>query len=85
MGIKSTGGLLVISSYEPITLTFVPQCHIAHGLQVDFIQGCSVIVIVLRIRVSQWSITTNLWSLTTHNYYVMIIVTVGFSNKSFVC
>ena len=37
----------------------------------------------LQIRVGQRSITTNLRTLTTHIYLVMIIVTVGFSKKSF--
>ena len=40
-------------------------------------------VSVLQIRAGQRSITTNLWSLTTHIYHVMIIVTSGFSKKSF--
>ena len=37
----------------------------------------------LQTRTSQQSITANLWPLTTHIYHVMIIVTGGFSNKSF--
>ena len=37
----------------------------------------------LQIRASQWSITVNLWPLTAHIYYVMIILTIGFCNKSF--
>ena len=39
---------------------------------------------VLQIRDSQQSITANLWPLTAHIYYVMIIVTSGFSKKSFI-
>ena len=35
------------------------------------------------IRASQQSITANLWPLTAHIYHVMIIVTGGFSKKSF--
>ena len=37
----------------------------------------------LLIRASQGSITDNIWSLTTHIYHVMIIVTGGFSKKIF--
>ena len=37
----------------------------------------------LQIRDGQRSITTNLRPLTSHMYHVMIIVTGGFSNKSF--
>ena len=37
----------------------------------------------LQIRAGQWSITTNLWPLTTHIFNVMIIVTGGFFKKSF--
>ena len=37
----------------------------------------------LQIRASQWSIAANLWPLTTHIYHIMIIVTGGFSKKSF--
>ena len=37
----------------------------------------------LQVRVGQWSITTNLWPLTTHIYDVIIIVTGGFSKKFF--
>ena len=35
------------------------------------------------IRAGQWSITANLWPLTTHIYHVMIIVTSDFSKKYF--
>ena len=38
---------------------------------------------VLQIRAGQWLIATNLWPLTTHPYYVMIIVNSGFSKKFF--
>ena len=38
---------------------------------------------VLQITAGQRSITTNFWPLTAHIYHVMIIVTSGFSNKSF--
>ena len=38
---------------------------------------------VLQIRASQGSITVNLQPLTAHVYHVMIIVTGGFSKKSF--
>ena len=37
----------------------------------------------LQIRASQQSITASLWPLTAHIYHVMIIVTRGFSKKSF--
>ena len=37
----------------------------------------------LQVRVGQRSITANLWPLTTHIYHIMIIVTIGFSKKSF--
>ena len=37
----------------------------------------------LQLRSSQWSITANLWSLPAHIYNVTIIVTSGFSKKSF--
>ena len=37
-----------------------------------------------RIRAGQWSITTNLWTLTAHIYHVMIIVTGGFFKKSLI-
>ena len=37
----------------------------------------------LQLTASKWSIITNLWPLTTHIYHVMIIVTGGFSKKSF--
>ena len=37
----------------------------------------------LQIRASHWSITANLWPLTARIYYVMIILTGGFCNKSF--
>ena len=37
----------------------------------------------LKIRAGQRSITANLWSLTANTYHVMIIVTGGFSEKSF--
>ena len=37
----------------------------------------------LQIRAAQQSITANLWPLTTNIYHVMIIVTGGFSKKSF--
>ena len=40
-------------------------------------------VTVLQIRGGQQSITANLWPLTAHIYHVMIIVTGGFSKKSF--
>ena len=38
---------------------------------------------MLQIRAGQRSITANLWSLTAHIYYVIIIVTGGFSKTSF--
>ena len=38
---------------------------------------------VLQIKADQRSITGNLWPLTAHIYHVMIIVTGGFSKKSF--
>ena len=38
----------------------------------------------LQIRAGQLSITINLWPLAAHIYHVMIIVTGGFSKKSFV-
>ena len=38
---------------------------------------------VLQIRAGQWSITVNLRSLTAHICHVMIIMTIGFSKKSF--
>ena len=38
---------------------------------------------VLQIRTNQQSITANLWPLTTHIYHVMIMMTGGFFNKSF--
>ena len=38
---------------------------------------------VLQVRAGQRSITANIWPLTTHIYHVMIIVTGGFSNKSY--
>ena len=41
------------------------------------------IVTSLQIRASQRSITAKLWPLTAHTYPVMIIVTGGFSKKSF--
>ena len=37
----------------------------------------------LQIRAGQQSITVNLWPLTAHIYYIMIVVTGGFSKKSF--
>ena len=37
----------------------------------------------LQIRTGSRSITANLWPLTAHIYYVMIIVNCGFSKKSF--
>ena len=40
-------------------------------------------VSALQIRVGQRSVTANLWSLIVHIYYLMIIVTSGFSQKSF--
>ena len=40
-------------------------------------------VSVLQIKASQQSITTNLWLLIAHICHVMIIVTGGFSKKSF--
>ena len=39
----------------------------------------------LQIRASQRSITANLWSLTAHIYYVMIIVTGDFSKSFYYC
>ena len=42
-----------------------------------------VIKPALQIRASQQSITASLWPLTAHSYHVMIIVTHGFSKKSF--
>ena len=42
-----------------------------------------VVVAVLQIRAGQRSITANLRPLIAHIYYIMIIVTGGFSNKSF--
>ena len=42
-----------------------------------------LLVIALQIRAGQQSITVNLQPLTTHIYHVMIIVTGGFSEKSF--
>ena len=38
---------------------------------------------MLKIRAGQWSITANLWPLTTHIYHEMFIVTIGISKKSF--
>ena len=38
---------------------------------------------MLQIRAGQQPITANLWPLTDHIYHVMIIVTGGFSKKSF--
>ena len=38
---------------------------------------------MLQIRAGQQSITANTWPLTTHIYHVMIMVTGGFSKKSF--
>ena len=38
---------------------------------------------VLQIRPCQRLITANLWPLTTHIYHVLIVVTDGFSKKSF--
>ena len=38
---------------------------------------------MLQIRAGQQRITANLWPLTAHIYYVMIIVTGDFSKKSF--
>ena len=40
-----------------------------------------LITTALKVRASQQSITPNLWSLITHIYHVMIIVTDGFSMK----
>ena len=37
----------------------------------------------LQIRAGHRSITANLWPLTAHIYHIMIIVTGGFSKKSF--
>ena len=37
----------------------------------------------LQVRAGQRSITANLWPLITHVYHVMILVTSGFSKKSF--
>ena len=45
--------------------------------------GDYILKIALQIRVGQRSITTSLWPLTAHIYHVMIIVTGGFSEKSF--
>ena len=42
-----------------------------------------VIKPALQIRASQQSITASLWPLTAHSNHVMIIVTHGFSKKSF--
>ena len=44
---------------------------------------CIYITSALQIRAGQWTITANLWPLTTHIYHVMIIVTSGFSMKPF--
>ena len=40
-------------------------------------------IAALQIRAGQRSITASLWPLTAHIYHVMIIVTGGFSKKSF--
>ena len=37
----------------------------------------------LQIRASKQLITANVWPLTAHIYHVMIVMTGGFSNKSF--
>ena len=37
---------------------------------------------LMQIKVGQWSITANLWPLNAYIYYVMIIVTSGFSKES---
>ena len=50
------------------TVYYIWPWHISSGLQ---------------IRTSQWSITANLCPFTAHIYHVMIIVTGGFSKKSF--
>ena len=44
----------------------------------------SLSISVLQIKTSQQSITTNFWPLTAHKYHIMIIVTGGFSKKSFI-
>ena len=46
----------------------------------EFVFGA---VTALQIRAGQRSITTNIWPLTAHIYHVIIIVTGGFSKKSF--
>ena len=47
------------------------------------VQITSHVKAALEIRPGQRPITTNLWPLTAHIYHVMIIVTDGFSKKSF--
>ena len=48
----------------------------------DFLR-VSYSVSALQIQADQWSITANLWPLTTHIYHVMIIVTGDVSKKYF--
>ena len=43
----------------------------------------SYTVTALQTRAGQWSITANLWPLTAYFYHAIIIVTSGFSKKSF--
>ena len=42
-----------------------------------------IYISALQIKVGQRSVKANLWSLNSHIYHVMIIVTGGFSKKYF--
>ena len=46
-------------------------------------QDCEYSYTVLEIKNGQQLITVNPWSLSAHFYHIMIIVTGGFSKKSF--
>ena len=49
----------------------------------DFFQSSQGMPAALQIRTDQRSITTNLWPLTAYIHHVIIIVTGGFSKKTF--
>ena len=60
-----------------------PQSHCGDNQECTLFSWLHVYYAALQIRAGQRSIATNFWPLTAHINHVMIIVTGGFSKKSF--
>ena len=73
---------LIWFSYLTIPISIGARQNRMRWLLSHQITATDLSLAALQIRAGQWSVTPNLWPLTTHIYHVMITVTGGFSKKS---